>query len=77
MNAMPLPLIFCMMKPSPPKKPAMPFFWKKTPSSTPAVAARNALFCTTTGLSGVISTATMEPGKLAAKAIMPAPPCGV
>ena len=31
---------FCMMKPSPPKKPEPSFFWKKTESSTPASAAK-------------------------------------
>ena len=65
------------MKPSPPKKPAMPFFWKNTDSSTPASEARKPDFCTTTGRSGVMSTARMEPGKLDAKAIIPEPPRAV
>ena len=76
-KAVPRPESFCMMKPSPPKKPPMAFFWKKTDSSTPASEARKADFCTTMGLLGDISTARMEPGKVEAKAIMPGPPWAV
>ena len=76
-NAMPWPESFCMMKPSPPKKPAPTFFWKWMERSTPGVAARNALFCAITGIFGVISTARIAPGKLEAKAIMPGPPSAV
>ena len=72
-KAVPRPDSFCMMKPSPPKKPAPSFFWKKTDRSTSRWAARKAVFCTTMGRSGVISTARMLPGKLEAKAIMPEP----
>ena len=66
-----------MIKPSPPKKPPMAFFWKKTDSSTPASEARKADFCTAMGWLGSICTARMEPGKVEAKAIMPGPPRGV
>ena len=72
-KAMPRPESFCMMKPSPPKKPAPALWWKKVLSSTPAVPARKADFWQMTGRSGVISTARTEPGKLLAKAIMPLP----
>ena len=70
---MPRPDSFCMIKPSPPKKPAPIFFWKNTDSCTPGSAARKADFWQITGRSGAISTARMEPGKLEAKAIMPCP----
>ena len=76
-KAMPLPESFCMMKPSPPKKPAPAFFWKKIESSTPISEARKPLFWTTTGRSGRTSTARMAPGKLEPKAIMPGPPWAV
>ena len=72
-KAVPLPESFCMMKPSPPNSPVMPFFWKNTDSSTPFSEARKALFWTTIGESGRISTARIEPGNFAAKAIMPLP----
>ena len=74
-NAMPLPERRCMMKPSPPKKPAAARFWKKVESSTPEVEARNARFCAMTGRSGVISTARTAPTNDAPKAIIP-PFCG-
>ena len=74
---MPRPESFCMIKPSPPKKPAPNFFWKNTDSSTPCSEARKADFWAMTGLSGVISTGRMAPGKLEAKAIIPGPPWAV
>ena len=76
-KARPRPESRCMMKPSPPKKPALSLFWKKTESSTPPVEPRKPLFCTTRSFPGVISMGRMEPGKLEARAIIPGPPWAV
>ena len=76
-KAIPRPESFCMMKPSPPKKPEPSFFWKKTDSWTPASLARKPLFCTTSSRPGPMSKARMLPGKLEAKAISPWPPWAV
>ena len=63
-----------MIKPSPPKKPALILRLKWVFSCTPASAARKAVFCTTISAPGAIGTARIRPGKLLAKAISPSPP---
>ena len=72
-NAMPVPDRRCMIKPSPPKKPAPSFLLKWIDSSTPSVEARNALFWSTNSRPGAISRGTMRPGKQEPNVIMPSP----
>ena len=55
MKATPLPVIFCITKPSPPKKPLPIFFCRCTLSSTPSVQARKDFFWQMMGVEGVIS----------------------
>ena len=70
-STVPFPENFCMMKPSPPKKPFPSLFWKKISMSTPESQARKLRFCAITVLPAESSTAIMEPGKLDANAISP------
>ena len=62
------------MKPSPPKKPAPSFFWKKIDRSTPDVEQRKADFWQIRLSPGPSSLAMMLPAKEEAKPISAGPP---
>ena len=70
---MPEPDRRCMMKPSPPKKPAPSFLLKWMDSSTLDSQAKKEFFWRIISRPGAMVRGTILPGKLEPKAIMPGP----
>ena len=72
-NIVPGPVNFCMMKPSPPKRPAPSLRLKVTSKVTDSSATIKASFCAMIDSPAPSSIGMMFPGASGAKATMPPP----